>query len=391
MPSSPRALVGAMSESVFIVCTQQTLRPLFLVWITIAVFLAGCAEPLPQVYIPDAIRVQSAILLSELQTASDQKQLIDSGFRIENNSSEPVRIRFDGTGCSCYGLYHQGRKLAPGEILDVPSGAAEIVSIEAKLPLEPGKHRFRANLTWLDGEREWDLPIELTVPLFSDVTVTPTVVVQEIGKSNDVSRIPVEVIHTSRDYDVAKQPPVVSGLPTGFFAEDWSTSSQPTELELSVWQSTWKSAISRQNPEPNDSLNEGNTQVRFSFETSGELASSAILRLIIRQTTGLRAPQRIMLGRTELGETQSRRVLVSSTDDVPFVIQSATSDSQQLQLDANSDIPNLHQWVTIHFTGTESGRFSSTAIITTDHPETSQIQFDVSAVVRQPPPPGQDK
>ncbi len=359
-------------------------NPFFaLVLLLLPGLLGGCRDTPSGISIPNAERTHGAILISQLVMAEDRSELIDSDFEIQNHRSAPARIRFEGTGCTCYGVQFQGRRLERGEEFEIPAGGSAVVSIEARVPMEAGRHRYRAEFLWLDGEQEWQLPISLTVPLLEDVTVTPAVHVVELEDKNALEALPVRVKRATRDKTLVNRAPRVSGLPDCFQEASWQMAALPQEIEPGIWQTEWETTFL-----PTQAVSFGlagkiQARVRFSFDDPEQASPHAYLRLGIRQAHGLRAPEKVYFGSLSMGETKSRRILLSSIDEEGFVITKILSRHDQLTFESPSDVPRPHQWVKLILTGRSPGRFHGMVQIETDHHSGEPVRIEVSAIIHE--------
>ncbi|MEZ6066075.1 MAG: hypothetical protein R3B90_10285 [Planctomycetaceae bacterium] len=346
----------------------------------VAVASHGCAEPSPLVTIENPDRQEPPLLVSEFRQPEIIRDRINPAYTILNATTEPARIRFESSGCSCYQLLHDGRPLVRGDIFTVPAGERASVAFAIHPPDSAGESSYQATLAWLQDDAERLLPMQLTIAALADVELLPEVVTVDVREGAAAQSGPVRLRRTTRGRtDAEGDPTAVDNLPEVRW-DDWRLTEE-LEVAPGLWRREWESRIEYTPPADFGGSARLALRVRPPGET-GEQQPLAVT-LLAQSTTGLRAPRKLPFGPIAIGATRTRRVLISSADDLAFQVEAATADPVY-DLRILDDAPRSRVWIEVTLRPDQPGPLEKRLTLKTTHPESRHLQIALTADVRPP-------
>ncbi|MCA9052378.1 MAG: hypothetical protein KDA75_01010 [Planctomycetaceae bacterium] len=339
----------------------------------------GCSHPSDGVIV-EADRRHPPLLLSDLQSAPHPGDLINSEFVFQNTDSTEARLRFVGSGCSCYAVTSNGRPLKRGEELLIPGDQSLPVEIGMNVAKDVGERLYTAEFEWVKSNQEVvSLPISLSIPVYADFQVIPHVLTAAYRADRPIDPQTMTVTVCGRSANEVAVQPVASGA-DGFVAlENWRKANTE-QLRDDLWRAEWEAEVRFTVPEGY------RQQVSTSLRISGspEVADSVrstLVSVLIEPQFGVRSPGSVQLGmvRPDLGV--HRRVLLAAADDVPFRILDVQSSDPRCTARTTADEASPRQWLEVSADLSEGDELDAELTCTTDHPESPQVTLPVRGKV----------
>lgn len=339
---------------------------------------AGCGDSAASGVTVAGDRRHSPLFLSELRTHPQPHELLDTSFEFRNATRDPAAIRFDGSGCSCYSVTTDGRKLTAGELLTIPPRSSVTVQLDFAPPQAVGEPRFYARFSWLPTDREpVELPISLTVPVLTEMLVTPNVLTFGYKPGVPPEPQPLTVACSAREREAVAQPPRLSDYPDYLQPGEWQAVERESPVD-GFWRSVWQTELALNLPAGTRS--ELTTGVTLTSAAKGHSSSSERLTLLVQPRVGIRSPESVQFGRVTAEAPRKRRLLLIAADRLPFRVTGiATSDPRCQAATPNSESA-LQQWVEVEVNLADQALLDGHLTLTTDHPETSTLEIHVSAL-----------
>jgi len=344
--------------------------------------LAGCGggEFTPQ---SEFLRIHPALLLSELRSPSDAGPRFDPTTAIDNPGAEPVELRYDGSGCSCYGLIADGRPLKSGATITMPPRGRLELRFDVRPPEAPGEFQFTASFARLRPEQpEQPFRVRLSVPVVADAALTPELLTVGYRPGEPIAAVPLRITRAARDRQRVARPPQLAPLPPEVTASAWREATLE-QRDAGLWQSQHETDFHVALPESfRDDLQASIVIQPFADDAAATTAPELHCRMLIQPRVGLRGPKSIAFGAlTSGGQPRQRRLLLAAVDGLAFRILSADSDHPDCRATLDAGDPDVRQWLTVELTPRAAGEIQAAIACRTDHPESPLIAIDVTARV----------
>jgi hypothetical protein len=327
-----------------------------------------------------------ALLVSEILSSPDRAKLVQCATLLKNPGPRGVELQLLGTGCACYGLVVDGRRLSPGDKVTIPAQSDASLEISAQPPDAQTVKDYTADLqvTHPGGGTQL-LPLHCQLMVYQDVRIVPNVITFEVSPEKSGSQTRKLLIEAVTRGSLAEDSvPAFEGLP------DFATIRSISRLEA---EETLE-----------DGLRRRSWQAEFVVDRPGEILPDTPplpFRVTvqspsggdIRQTTGhlvlqvrrpIAFPARVYMGKVRAGEARQRRILLTSTDDQPFTLQLDAKPLPaflQVNLDAGSQ---RQHWIELLVTPRKPGEFSGELLLKTDRPEQPVLAITVTGNAETP-------
>ncbi|WP_437193738.1 hypothetical protein [Planctomicrobium sp. SH527] len=321
--------------------------------------------------------------MSEILKSEDRSALIQCPFEIVNDTYSDRVLTLKATGCSCYGLNVNGQKLKSQDSFSVSSGRHETVFIQALPPDASGEKEYTAELAIEDRDLRRTFPLRCTLQVYRDMQLSPrvhTIPVPQTAAVSETLQVMVEQIYRGTPSDrheiqtmrwpewakanSIKQVGAVEPVEEGLWRKQWRI-----EVQLTLSPEEAATVVSRADPWslPVAILNE-----------RGEESASDDLLLNLSAPRTLIYPSRILFGSLNVGESQRRRILITSVMQIPFrltEIENGTPDFLNVTLPSE---PAVEQRLELIVTPAQAGPFSGQLRLKTNLASPVEILIDVS-------------
>jgi hypothetical protein len=344
----------------------------------IGLFGAGCEYQATGGIDLSAQFTAPSVLISEVRTAEDRAALVFCPIEIRNTAGEPRTVVLQKTGCSCYGVIENGQRLETGSELTVPPGGQLQLQLNAMPPEMESSKEYTADFEIPEPTGSRRVTFHCQLRTYLDLRVTPAAITVEKQPglpSEDVREVLVE--YTCRNQVPATVQPEIRGLPPDVTVTSVSALGDPEELEAGIFRKAWAVTLRSQiAADVTDEVPPVPLTVTIADPAGTVLASApATWRLYLARAVNF--PSRVHFGSLPVGETRSRRILLSSVDGQPF----------QLQLDPagkpaflNVTLPptaEAQQWLELDVTPDLPGTFSGVLRLQSDRPSQPTIEIQV--------------
>lgn len=322
------------------------------------------------------------VLISEILAAEDRLQLGKCPVEIVNSSSENHEVKLLGTGCSCYGVTFDGKRLANGETFTIPARKTRQIQIEFQ-PIESHSERsLTADLgvTLPDGTLQ-AVSVKCRFKVLADIRLTPSVITVEALPETEIFSTQTFVIeHNYRGESTTAGTPEFSRLPDSMQILSMEKSGVSEQVAAGLWRQRWVATaqvyMSADRPQMVPPLN---FQVSVPNSTGRTLASGqGSLMVHTRQTIAF--PNRVHFGKVAIGMSRSRRILLTSTEDSFFRLRcdpTLLPPYITVNVSEHSDERHLVELVV---TPREPGPFSDVVKLQTDMYDVTEIAVRVEGV-----------
>lgn len=264
------------------------------------------------------------LLLSEIESAADLARVIDCPIVLDNRGDKGVLLKLLATGCSCYGVEVNGKRIARGESVEVAGNSSLSLNINAQPPLTESSQEYRASFEVLEeaGTRA-ERHVTCALQVYRDLKAFPKVLVCETTPGGPTSfdrELQLEQIYRSGDGQVDL--PVLKGLPSGVELRSLIPQGVPVELESGLWKANWTAALHIE-MEDSSLRNERSEPYSIRFDSTGGASTAAELhnRLVRKYRTPVIFPNRVHFGRIPEGKFRKRVIFVSSVDGRHFKLE----------------------------------------------------------------------
>ncbi|MFV0446357.1 MAG: hypothetical protein ACK5Q5_22520 [Planctomycetaceae bacterium] len=344
-------------------------------WILLWLGVCGCGAAPSGLVTVQSRRIHRPILLSEVQASVDPQSLLDTRFEFQNSLNQTALLRFDGAGCSCYQVSSRDRPLKAGDILTIPAMGSLPVNIGVPTPSGAGSPEYNARFSWIrEGADPVDLPVSLSLPVFSDLSVVPSVITAGYRPGVAPAPIPVRVTVHSRDAEAAQVAPVVTDLSEMLQLGAWNqvVKEQPAE---DLWKAIWQADLQLQVPD--GFRQQVATAVTLQAGPTSSLATR--LSILIQPLVGIRSSGEMQLGLLKTGEKRRRRMLLTAADKRPFRVTATHCEDPRCRAIALSQELADRHWLEVEAMLTDDNSLDAKVVCSTDHPESPQIVIPVHA------------
>jgi len=324
-----------------------------------------------------------ALLLSEIQAERDPATLGHCPIKIINRSSQPQKMKLLRSGCSCYGVSLDGAKLTNGEVFSIPSKGTRTAQIDFR-PAESHSEKFYTTdlSTILPNGKSHLFSVKCRLRVFADMRLTPSVITVDAIPQQAVSADQqISIEHIYRGTAEEQGTPDFSDLPPTMTVSNLKKAGPPEKLTEVIWKQIWTALVHVELPADREEMT---TPLKYNVrlkggKPAGALAAHGSLMVHTRQTVAF--PNRVNFGKIDLGETRSRRILLSSTEETIFRLQ---CDSSQLPAGVHVDFNDhldLRHLVTLSITPHQPGPFSEVVKLQTDLYDFREIAVRVEGIV----------
>lgn len=323
------------------------------------------------------------LLLSEIESAADLKRVIDCPIVMSNRGANEVALKLLATGCSCYGVEINGRRIARGESVEVAGHSSLSLNINAQPPLTESSQEYRASFEVLQeaGTRA-ERHVTCALQVYRDLKAFPKVLVCETtpgGPTSFERELQLEQIYRSDDGQVDL--PVFAGLPSGVELRRLTPAGVPVELETGLWKANWIAELHIEMDEP--LLRNERSELHFiRFDSNGGTSTAAELlhRIVRKYRTPVIFPSRVHFGRIPEGEFRKRIIFLSSVDGRRFKLE---ADAQKLPENVTvmiSEDAATRFRVEVQLQALVPQDWEASLPLKTNIPEQSEIQVQLQAV-----------
>ncbi len=350
--------------------------------------LNGCKKSNPSAYLilPERVRAQT-LLLSEIQAAEKMADVIKCPIVVENSTGKAQTLKLVGTGCSCYGVTFEGRKLLKGESLEIAVNETVSLNIDAGPPLTESLQDYQTRFEFqsvTDGKVEQNVRCELQV--YRDLKVFPLVLVCEtdLGVTQDLTReLTIERIYRSEDGATAE--PTIQHLPEGVSVLKTVRSVGPIELETGIWKTVWTSLLSVQVAGDLSATGKRETyEVEFDNREDSTAIEPAQMQLVRRARAPILFPKQIQFGRIPLGEKRRRTIFLTHSEEAKFQLR---LEQSQLPENVSVMIPEgaaSRFRVEVEIEGLERGDWAKTLQFSTNLKKQPTLEIELKAIFKKP-------
>ncbi len=350
--------------------------------------LLGCSNQSPSttLALPETVRAKT-LLLSEIQSTEEFTDVIQCPIQIENKTGERQSLKLVSTGCSCYGVTFEGRKLAKGESLKIEPNGSVSLNIDAQPPLTESLRDYRTRFEFqsaMDETVQQNVRCELQV--YRDLKIFPRVLVCDTdpGESRKLNKeLTIERIDRSDDGTTPE--PVLKNLPKGVSVLEITRIEEPIELESGLWKTVWVAPISVHVDGNLSATGKRETcQVEFGESESDVPPVIAQTQIVRRVRASILFPKQIQFGRIPVGEKRNRTIFLTQIEDASFQL---TLDQSQLPENVSVSFPeepDSRFRVEIEIEGTKAGEWAETLTFSTNLRKQPTVEIDLKAIFKAP-------
>lgn len=336
--------------------------------------------------VPDVVQART-LLMSEIHAASEGTNVIECPIVIRNPTDSSQSVKLVSTGCSCYGVILNGRKLERGESIEIAANESLTLNIDAQSPQTESSKEYRARFEIPNSKGSIsEKGIFCKLRVYQDLKVYPKILICETkpGVTSTINKgLNIESIYRSSDGET--KVPVISGLPSGATIDSVKQTLAPTLIEDGIWRAKWTvtlkieldgklSASGETDSFPITAVGSGNTDSPVAVTN----------KLIRRVRVPVRFPQRVHFGRIPTGETRKRSLFLSSAADSTFRLK---VDKSSLPDNVRVNVPeklSSQYKVDVFVDGLPPGDWSEVLKLTTDFEEQPVIEVELKAIFVKP-------
>lgn len=356
---------------------KRRLELAYLFAIIFAVGSSSCQHGTPVsesgVSIVDPDKQLEPLLLNEVQLL--ESRTAEALYQVVSSSSESSSVTFEDANCGCTRLIVDGNPIQLGDRFNLAPGDSSIVKLTSRLSLLPNSYDFRAKLIARksDGTQN-ELLIRLGVRVLADIVLAPDVFSHEFH-SLDGEPI-TKTLRVERRWRGRIVPPSAPSLehqPRQLAILEVTEEKTPSEIEPGIWSRSWIMKVSL-SPSQDLLSDPVRSVVPITFRDSADSEPiSADLPVLIGLAYGIEAPKLSYFGTLPVGEQQSRRILLRSTDEIDFSVIKTHSTSPAFSVAKYSVAKARSCWVELVYNPSEPGDHSSEIMIETDHPRNQKL------------------
>jgi hypothetical protein len=326
------------------------------------------------------VRARS-LLVSEILAAQDRAQVVDCPIRVINKSGLEGNVTLLATGCSCYGVSFNGRKLNLGETVAVPPRGEVSLKIDPNPGDSQSDREYTARVSVPLRGQPHEVNVRCRLSIYQDLRITPNAVTFEAGRGEsirDSHKLLVEHVYRgSPDQAWELNAP---DLPAYARLSRLQPRGPVEHLEDDLCRQTWEAALDVELPAGAE-VPELPVPFRITAKNpAGDAVSAGAGQLIVHVRRAVIYPARIHFGKLSVGEPRQRRILVSSTDDVPFTLRVDPRQTPSfLEIQTDGESASQH-WVELTATLPVPGAFAEWITLLTDRSEEPEVRIDVEGL-----------
>lgn len=326
------------------------------------------------------------LLVSEILAAKDRARFGKCQIQIENPSTVNKEVRLIRTGCSCYGIYVDDKKLENGQTITLPAGQG----VQAEIEFQPADSHSEKSYTadfstaTADGKME-TRSVRCQLKVFADIRMTPSVLTVEANPDEGSSltqNIVIEHCYRGKENDAGI--PEFQQLPPEMKVTDVRRAGEPKELAPGLWRQLWQATVHVNFPETMTTVPPARTYRVSMLNEQGE-ATSGQGTVLVHLRQKIVFPNRVHFGKVPVGKTRSRKIFLTSTEDTLFRIRVNPDELPSNIKIAAGEHSDLRHMVTISITPKQVGPFSEVVKLHTNMYDVSALVIHVEGVAEERP------
>lgn len=328
-------------------------------------------------------------LVSELEVVDGQSRIM-CPFPFRNDTGETRQVELGGTGCACYGVFHEGRKLATGDRIEIAPGQEIEFVIQADAVLN---EQYKEYQSWFQEQYagEWHKsPLECGVRIVSDVKVDPPLQAFLLKPGDKSGPRTVTITRCSRHPEVLATAPQLQEVPAEVTISSLAATGEPEEFEPGLWQRQWQAVLEAKLLGTTD-VDASPATLRVWFAESPESSSAgATFQTSVRLDLPIRYPRSVQFGKLERNQSRTRKIFISSSDrefELTLPEAANASAASDMRVSVPAAVGAVKHWVEITIQPRTSGIWSEPVILRTNLPELPELKIQVSAIVVEPTQP----
>ncbi len=366
--------------------TQPSSIYTYLLLLTLLYSACGRSTEESTLIVPDIVQART-LLMSEIHAASDGQNVIECPIEIRNPTGNSHTLKLVSTGCSCYGVILNGRKLKRGESIEIAAKESLTLNIDAQSPQTESSQEYQARFEIPNSKGSVnEKGIFCNLRVYQNLKVYPKVLICETkpGVTATINKeLNIESIYRSSDGET--KVPVISGLPSGATVDSVKQTLVPTVVEDGIWRAKWIVTLKIELDGSLSASGETDSFPITAVDSTSDGSSVAVTNKIIRRVrVPVRFPQRVHFGRIPSGETRKRSLFLSSATDATFRLK---LDNSSLPNNVRVSVPeklSTQYKVDVFVEGLPPGDWSEKLRLTTDFNEQPEIVIDLKATVVKP-------
>ena len=331
-----------------------------------------------------------AMLLSEIDRTLGPVGVLNCRIPVSNPTPEAQTITYQKSGCTCYGLSLDGRKLEEGESLSIPPRGSIELELNGMPPDSAMEKEYSVQLgvPSKGGTKLDSVPVRCIVRVEADLTVSPNVVAFHLSPGEELHETrSVEIDHVFRAGEgksdrprlMIEQKTVPEFLSDTRLEEMGETEDRGDGFLRQKSRLTFR--VDFRAAEIEDTLRR--TMLLAVTHPNGERLSRP-LQFTAQLVRPIAFPSKIHFGRLTSGGGRTRRILISSTQGNPFAlapVESSIPDGVSVSVDEGR---SPRHWVTLGVAPDAVGNWEASVILRTDHPDQPEIRLQLEALISAP-------
>lgn len=344
----------------------------------------GCSRSAGEIDVDTEIEIPS-LLVSEVVQARAESRKTFCPVEMTNPTSKDRVIKLVRTGCACYGINLDGVLLKTGATFTIPAGESKQVQLVFQPADSQSEKHYTADFSAeLDEGKEQVIPIKCRQQVFADIRLTPSVVTvetEEKAEIDDRQVIGIENVYRSEDGSAGslKFPTV----PDHMQVTDLKTTGPAEDLGHGLWRQKWTAQVEVKVP-----ADRGETPNQATFHLvaespQGEVTARQEGTLVIHTRQKVIFPNRVHFGKVGIGNTRTRRILLSSTEANFFRLScDPTRIPSFIRVHIQEHVDDRHL-VEISVTPKVAGRFHEEIKLQTDMYDVMEIAVRIEGVAEE--------
>lgn len=377
--------INRSSHVVFMACCHRWFRncgPLLFLILTL--LPCGCSGSKGEIQVATEIEIPS-LLVSEVKQGRAESRKTICPVEMTNPTSKDRAIKLVRTGCACYGVTLEGTPLKTGETFTLPARETKQIQLEFLPADSQSEKNYTVDFSAaLDDGKEQVIPIKCRQQVFADLRLTPSVVTVETEEATEIDDrqlIGIENVYRSEDGEAGTLN--FPTVPDHMQVTELQKIGPAEDLGHGLWRQKWTAQLEVKLPADREETPKQAVFHLVAESPEGDLRARQDGTLVIHTRQKVIFPNRVHFGKIGVGNTRSRRILLSSTESNFFRL---SCDSKKIppyiKVQIQEHIDDRHL-VEISVTPQVAGRFNEEIKLQTDMYDVTEIAVRIEGVAEE--------
>jgi len=334
-----------------------------------------------RVRIIDPQRSLGPLLASEVARNAGR---VEAKYALENLSSEPQVVRFEGVSCGCAGLRLGEKELQVGDRVTLAGGGKDCLKLSMRVPLAKSETVISASFTIpAEPGKEESLSVQCRVRVLPDILFRPSVFSCEFRSAQPrVAEKTLKVERVFRADNAVSSPLKVTRIPPQMKVLRIERTAPASRIEADLWREFWQISVAFTATEDLQST-AAPTALSISFDSANSPSEqTAECPVILRRAFGIEAPKMVHFGAVPMGQTRTKRLLIRAADEREFELLHIGTDSTALEVSTSTSGCKKYHWLDASYHAACPKALCTQILIETSHPDCPKLTI---AAASNPP------